>query len=79
MNRKKLGTCIAAGLITFGGATYLATPAAAKTMGDCSARQEAYAQGYADGSCQASGYSGGYVTSCSSPDPTTIDFYYVCY
>lgn len=82
MNRKKLGSCIAAALITLGGASYLATPAAAAgMMADCTAGQRAYAAGYADGFCKGIGGSYGVVTSCAS-DPTKIDnfeFYFDCY
>jgi hypothetical protein len=81
MNRKKLGTCIAALLITLAGATYLAAPAqAASKMMPCGASDAGYAQGYADGFCQEEGYTGGKVTSCNNPgDGGQSTFTFYCY
>lgn len=79
MNRKKLGTCIAASLITLGGTMYLAGPAyAASTMKLCSPTESAYAQGYSDGICQSYGFSGGTVTSCTESGGT-FTFNFTCY
>jgi hypothetical protein len=81
MHRKKLGTCIAASLITLAGATYLAVPAhAANRFMPCGAADEAYAQGYADGYCTGQGSHGGTVTSCNNPgDGGQSTFTFYCY
>jgi hypothetical protein len=76
--KKKLGTCVAAALTIFAGATHLAASVelgAAEILA-CTAVDAAYAQGYADGDCRSDGYTGGHVTSCNS---TTGEFTYNCY
>jgi hypothetical protein len=80
MYRKKLGTCIAASLITLVGGTYLAVPAhAAGRIMPCNAKDEAYAQGYADGFCGAS-QQRGQVASCNNPgDGGQSTFTFYCY
>lgn len=73
--KRKLWTCFAAALTIFAGSSYLAAPAeAAEALQACSIREATYAQGYADGYCQAEGGSGGVVTSCDSSG-----FYFYCY
>lgn len=66
MDRAKLVTCLAAAVITLAGATHLAQPAQASTEEflPCTPTQRAYAQGYADGSCDG----GGTVSSCEQTE-----------
>lgn len=76
MNRRKLGSCLTAGLITLAGATYLAAPVAASTVAaDCSEYQQGYAQGWVDATC---GGSGGTVYSCNSNGDGSITITYRC-
>lgn len=76
MDRTKLGACLIAAVITLAGASYLAQPAqAAEAHGPCSATQEAYARGYADGSC---GSGGGTVTSCEDTGSGGFSFSWMC-
>lgn len=65
MDRAKLATCFAAAIINVAGATYLAQPAqAAAEFLPCTPTQRAYAQGYADGSCDGAGR----VSSCEQTE-----------
>jgi hypothetical protein len=67
MRNAKLGTCLAAAAITLAGSTYLAKPVAATELArPCNAEELAYANGYVDGYCAASGMGDGTVTSCES-------------
>ncbi len=58
---------LSAAITIVAGSLYLAESASA-SVGDasCSVREQAYAEGYANGDCQASGYHGGIVTFCGA-------------
>ncbi len=81
MNRKKLGSCLAAALVTLTGATYLANPAHAAVnmnMAACSDYEWGYVDGSSSAECQSQGYRGGYAGSCNS-DPTQLTYSVSCY
>lgn len=78
MFNAKLGTCLAAAVITLAGSTYLSTPAAAATaLAPCSSSELGLANAYADGYCAGKGLGDGSVTSCSS-DGSTITLSGTC-
>ncbi|HEX8450455.1 MAG TPA: hypothetical protein VF647_00090 [Longimicrobium sp.] len=79
MKSVKLGACFAAAAITLTSSVFLAAPAAASApAATCSVDQLTYAAGYANGYCQANGYSGGQVTSCSSDDQGNFTANFTC-
>lgn len=77
MNRKKLGTCLVAALITGVGATYLAQPAqaAASPVQCTNILEDAYAAGYIAGAC---GSGGGTLLWCGTASDGTWGFNYQC-
>lgn len=76
MDRRKLGACLAAAIVTLASATHLAQPAhATARMEGCTEGQLGYAEGYADGEC---GGSGGTVDSCEQTGGGGFTFAYTC-